>query len=232
MGNTLKKVSHYVLPNLGFVGGAADGLVQGQGLGGALKEGLQSGAKAALQIGGSMVGGSILPGSIGEALGSTASNAIGSNLANTSIGGALGGAAGNAIYDSLYPQQKDDSGGGGQIQTAAGPTPFSPAQQAQLTLPGSLSGFSDLSPEQQSSNLATQGVYGGGNGPDEQAYFQNLINRRLVDSSGNVDQNMSDVSPIEQSYLSQLGLGGAGSTSSILEAISKWKNPQAQTALA
>lgn len=211
--------------------------VQGGSWGDALKSGAftYGGSQLGSALGGSSIGRSLgISGTVGDALGSTAqnavgpsfmnlglgsilgnstSNAIGASLANTSLGSALGGYAGNSLANpgKSTPQNSQPAG-------------FVPKQQTQQDLPSSLSAFGSLSPEQQSSNIATQGVYGGGAGPDEQSYFMNLINRRLVDQAGNVDQNMSDINPIENSYLSQLGLGGYGDSKSLLEAMSKWKS--------
>ncbi len=238
MGHSLERIARYAAPIVGgLIGGplgaAAGGAVAG-GLGGNAPNGggIAGALRGALTAGaGSAIGGAIAPslgnmGTVGGTLGSTASNALGSTIANTGISNILGGYAGNSIAgslaDSLFPSQSDAEAPKPQAESA-----FSPSRQAQLDLPGSLAGYSSLTPDQQSSNLATQGVYGGGNGPQEQSYFQNLINRRLVDDSGNVDQNINDVSPIERSYLSQLGLGGSGNTSSILEAMSRWNRPQA-----
>jgi hypothetical protein len=216
----LKKVSSFVLPKLGAAGGFANGLINGQGVGGALKGGLRSGIEAAGSIAGAQLAGNIFPTTIGNVLGKSAGNALGSTIANTSIGSAIGSYAGNALggsyADSIIPQ--DD-----MSTDQEAPTPFSPTRQAQLEAPNSLSGFSSLTPDQVSSNLATQGVYGGGLGPEEQGYFTNMINRKLVDDAGNVDSNLNDVSDIEKSYLSQLGLSGYGNPRDLLEALSKWK---------
>lgn len=86
----LKSISNLVLPNLGFAGGAANGLIQGEGLGGALRQGLGS----AVQTAGSMLGGPL-----GSTLG------IGSQL-----GGALSGAGGGALGSLI---------GGGKALTGA-----------------------------------------------------------------------------------------------------------------
>lgn len=218
MSKSIKKVAGAVLPHLGAVGGAANGLIQGDGLKGALQGGLKSGLSAAGSIVGGNIGGSLFPGTIGSALGSSASNALGSTIANQGIGKIAGSFAGNAlgnsVADSLIPLEEPET------PKNSGPQPFSPTRQAQLDVPGSLSG---LEPDQASSNLATQGVYGGGLGPEEQSYFTNQINRRLVDDAGNLDSDLSEINPIEQAYLAQLGLGGYKDSRSLLEAMSKWK---------
>lgn len=223
MAKSLKKVSHLVLPHLGAVGGFADGLIQGQGIGGALKGGLRGGLEAAGSIVGGNIGGSILPSTFGSVLGKSAGNALGSTIANTSLGQTLGSFAGNAygnsLSDTILGQQTPKNTNAPRVAAAPEAAPFEPKQEAQLQLPNSLSGLSGFDQNQQSSNIATQGVYGGGNGQQEQDYFTNLINRRLVDESGQVDQNFNDINPIENSYLSQLGFGGYSNPSSLLEAL-------------
>lgn len=242
MGSGVKKIVGIAAPILGSLipgvgpilgatlGGALGGAVQGNGIKGILK-GAASGF-AGNAIGGSI--GSSLTGSLAKAgasntftnslansaLGRVASNVVGPATGSSLIGGALGNYAGNSIAgslsDSLFPEEQS-------TPEASGPSPFKATRDPQLELPSSLSSFGSLAPEQQSSNIATQGVYGGGNGPQEEDYFTNMINRRLVDDSGNVDSDLSEVSPIENSYLSQMGLGGYGDATSLLEALSKRK---------
>lgn len=227
-------VGNVIAPGIGGAIGAGVGTkATGGSWGDALKAGALSyaGGKIGSAVGGSSVGRSLgFGGTVGDAIGSasnvagpsfmnipglssaigeTAANSVGASIANTGLAEAAGSFAGNALAQSS--------------PKISGPAPFNPKQQDQQDLPESLSAFGSLSPEQQSSNIATQGVYGGGAGPQEQSYFLNLINRRLVDQSGHVDENMSDVNPIENSYLAQLGLGGYGNTRNLLEAISKWK---------
>lgn len=219
------------------IGGAAGGAISGGGLRGAL-------IGAGTGFAGNAIGNSLsssLAGTLGRAgttsigsltsssnvlgpytlgnLGSSAANSVGNAIANTTLSSALGSYAGNSIAgsigESLMPAEDSAP------DTPMGPAPFTPTRSPQLNLPGSLSGFAGLDPNQQSSNLATQGVYGGGNGPDEEDYFTNMINRRLVDDAGQVDSDLSEINPIESSYLSQLGLGGYGDSRSLLEALSK-----------
>jgi hypothetical protein len=154
---------------------------------------------------------------LGNDLGSTAANAIGPTLANTTISSVLGGNVGSTLASSLAGTAKNASPSG------EGATPaFKPTQQSEMALPFSLQGLGGLTTQQQGSNIATKGVYGGGEGPDENSYFLNLINRRLVDPQGNVG-DMKNVSPIENSYLAQLGLGGSSNAKNLLQAISNWK---------
>lgn len=189
---------------------------------------------------GSSIGNAIAPQSIGSAIGDTASNAIGgaeagvsdalgqgfsqsaSNaLLNTSVGSALGGAAGSSYAQGLLPAKTPSVD-----NNSLTPTPFSPKNNPQLQLPGSLSGLASLTPDQQASNLATQGVYGGGNGPQEQQYFTGLINNQLVDPSGKVG-DLGSLSPIDNSYLSQLGFNGYSNSKDLLGAINSWQKNQA-----
>lgn len=150
---------------------------------------------------------------LGDVIGQGASNSIGANLANTSIGSIAGGYAGNSMADSMVPAK---------INGPTAASPFNPTRAGQENLPTSLQAFGGLDPNQQATNIATQGVYGAGEGPQEASYFNNLINRRLVDDSGNVG-DLSSIKPIEQSYLQKLGLGGYSNSKDLLEAMSKWK---------
>jgi len=252
MAKKLKKVVSFAAPIVGAaigsvvpgvgtaigasIGGALGGAVGGGGLKGAALGGLTGYAGNA--IGSSLAGtlsgslGKLGATSIGSAIGKTSSNALGGALLNTTFAQGLGKFAGNSIAENLV-------GGlaGGEEQSApsvkskpstpAGPAPFEAKQEAQLQLPNSLSGLSGSDPMQQSSSIATQGVYGGGSGPMEQDYFLNTVNRRLVDETGKLDTDLSEISPIESSYLSQLGLGGYNNPSSLLEAIYGRKKQQA-----
>jgi len=223
-----------------LVGGAIGSGVGTLAGGGSIKEALLSGG---LSYAGGSIGGKLFPQSIGSSfsaanaagpyslpgvssLGSSALNSIGANIANTSIGSALGSYAGNSIAEGLNAPEPEIGEFGESTSLTpetVEPEPFAPKQEAQLSLPGSLTGNSSLDPSQFSSNLATQGVYGGGLGPEEEAYFRNLINRRLVDESGVVDQDLSEINPIESAYLSQLGITGSNPTS-LLEALSRHGN--------
>jgi hypothetical protein len=215
------------LPGVGTALGASIGsslgtLASGQGLQNALLAG------AGNYVGAS-IGGSLFPQTLGQSLPFDAVGGIGGTVAdvfggqaantlmNTSIGGALGGYYGSSLAQNSFGKQGEPT-----PQAPAGPDPFKPKREDQKDAPPSISGMGALTPEQQSTGLATQGVYGGGNGPDEQAYFANLINRRLVDESGGVS-DMSALKPIERSYLDRIGLGGYGNSMSLLEAMSKWR---------
>ena len=194
--------------NLGQALASAGGSYAGANLGGQLLGnlgtvggGLQSALGPDL---GSFIGQSVLPGALNFApISSILGSQIGSNLAS-----------------SLIPQ-KTANNVGPSVAAATTVTPFNAKREAEQNQPASFRSFGTLTPQQLSSNIATGGVYGGGQGPDEQSYFLNMLNRRLVDDTGQVDTNLSEVSPIEGSYLSQLGLGGYGNAKDLLEAISR-----------
>lgn len=147
----------------------------------------------------------------GSDLGSMAGNAV-SNLASTPLNSAIGGAAGGFLGGSLGPQGKTGS---------IGASAFLPTQAAAQSLPSDLSQYANLDPNQQESNIATQGVYGGGLGAADQSYFTNLINRQLTNSNGSTN-SLSSLSPIDNSYLNNLGLGGYTNSNNLLQAISSW----------
>lgn len=154
--------------------------------------------------------GDALSSGVASGLGSFAGNAV-SNVLSTPVASALGGAIGSAAGSAI----------GGSKSNSAGASSFVPTQAATMALPGDLSQFGGLDPSQQESNIATQGVYGGGLGPDEQSYFNNLVNRQLTNSNRSTNP-ISNLSPIENSYLSQIGLGGYGNSNDLLQAMSTW----------
>lgn len=186
----------YVGANLGgSLAGGAGGFGPGGTIGSALNAGIGPDLAGSL---GSIIGPSNFGANLGSTLGSFAGSSIGSDLAS-----------------SLVPQTA------GNVQGEGATTAFKPKREEQKQTPFSLQSLGSLNPEQLSSNIATGGVYGGGQGPDEQDYFLNMVNRRLVDDAGRVDENLNDVNPIESSFLSQLGLGGYTNAQDLLEAISK-----------
>lgn len=154
--------------------------------------------------------GNINLGTVGSNLGPTISDALPSSVANIGIGAAGGAAAGQTLAQQLM----------GPPHTS--PTPgWTPSQSAASSLPPSLSGLQTLNPGQQASNLATQGTFGGGIGPQEESYYTNLLNRQLVDTTGKVS-DLSSLSPIENTYNQQLGLGGYTNSTDLLKALSSW----------
>jgi len=195
------------------------------GKGGSLLAGLGSAAGSYLggKIGGSLTGktiGGSLANNIGKQatssifdnLGSLGGNVAG-NIFNANIGQALGSYAGSQVGQDL--------GGGIPVKGVSGPPQFSASRAELGDAPAGLSG-GGLNENQQASNLATQGVYGGGLGEQESDYFLNLVNRRLVDESGQVG-DLESINPIEKSYLQQLGYSGYENPTNLLEAISKRK---------
>lgn len=230
-----------VVPGVGTALGAS----LGSGLGSGLAKGVETGnplaglGAGALGAAGSYAGstllgpvlgslgssispqsGAVVPGFLGSKVGDTfgkfAGNAFGDatfgGLAGSAIGSSVGSSTGANIGSQLNPMAPDGP---------AGPTPFQPSRAGQMGLPQSLSQFGGLDPMQQASNIATRGVYGQGNGPQESSYFTNLINRQLVDDQGHVGDT-SSINPVENSYLSQLGLGGYGNSTDLLKKISQY----------
>lgn len=183
-------------------GGSTAGSSAGSGLTGALQTPMSNVISSGL-------GGGDTASSIGSTFGGSANvgNAIG-----TFGGGALGNSAVSPLIAHLTQPSTDQP-----------PTP-PPGYASDMALPGDLSGLGGLSPLQQSTNIATQGVYGGGVGGQDDQYFLNLINHQLVNGPGNYNP-MSGLSPINNSFLSQLGLGGYGNSQDLLSAMNSWQPP-------
>lgn len=210
-----------VIPGVGTAIGAA----VGSGLSSGIRTGdpLAGIGSAAGSYFGSSIGGSLLGDTFGGTVGSTLGDAGLGSIASALPGALTEGSLGSVIGGSLGSSLGESALGSGPSVDAAGPkapTPFSASREGELSLPGSLSSFSGLSPIQLGTNLATRGVYGGGEGPEESNYFLNMINRRLVDDSGAVDEGFGDIAPIESSYLDTLGFGGKKNPKDLLEALS------------
>lgn len=218
-----------VVPGVGTAIGAA--------IGSGLKTGVETGdplaglvsaggtyAGSALGAGlGGTVGGTLNSVGAGELLGpggAIADSFLGNTILDTSLGSIAGGSLGGDLAKDLFAgnvKQNQPS------STSPGPTalePFKPKREAAVSLPGSFSQFGNLSPEQQATNIATQGVFGGGTSPQEENYYLNTVNRRLVGEGGQVG-DMGGFKPIEKSYLGQLGYSGFDDPTSLLEALSK-----------
>lgn len=225
-----------LLPGVGTALGASIGAGGGAAIGGGLTSGALNYSKthnfgSALKAGalsgaGSYVGGNIGNGLLGDSLGTVGGTTLG-NGASSDIAGALGAGAGRVLSAPLsgvlgsYAGNSIASGFAPQGQPSmAGNYPYAPTQANAAAAPKSLNSMSSLTGNQQASSLATQGVYGGGNGPDEQGYYANLLNRQLT--TGGL-QPLSSLSPIEQSYNNKLGFGGATDTTSLLGALNKWQ---------
>lgn len=228
-----KGIFDFLAPILGTVAGSFVGMPW---LGAAIGSGLNTGIKTgnplagALSAGGSLVGGG-LGGAASSAIGGLGSASLGS-VVNSGLGGGIGGDIGQSALGSLGGASLGSIAGssagsslggmaGQSILPKAGmpsnnPPTFTPTQAKPQDLPSSLSSLANLDPSQQASNIATQAVYGGGVGSDESNYFTNLLNRQLVDKGGKVNP-MSSVNPVENNFLSQLGLGGSANSNQLLK---------------
>lgn len=231
------------------LGGGAIGAGIGSGLNTGIKTGnplagLASGAAAGA---GSYLGGSILGpeiGGIGSNSGAgTISGAASPGFMGTPLAASLGDAglsgagsvfgsttpgtlAGSTIGSSVAQNTAESSFPGMYKENTQDPTPWQPTRQAQMNLPTSLSGYQNLDPLQQATNIASKGVYGGGQGKDETNYFLNLINRNLVSDTGQVAGNTESVNPVENSFLNQIGLGGYSSPGDLLQKINNYSYSQ------
>lgn len=248
MGDVLDFIGDYVAPiALSFVPGVGPGLAAAYT---GIKTGVETGNPfSGLLAGAGSFAGNALGSSLGSALGSsgggllgeTPINALGNTfggstvgavapfgsfagnaLGSSNIGSFLGGAAGGNVGESLGR----DLGGAinpmsGSSSASNGTPSFSPTRSAEMSLPSSLSQLSGMDPFQQSTNIASKGVYGGGQGANENSYFLNLINRQLVDDQGKVG-NTSSINPVQNSYLSQLGLGGYSDSNDLLKKINQY----------
>lgn len=223
------------------VAGAALGSVVpgvGTALGAAVGSGLSSGIKTGdplaglASAGGSFLGSTVAGPLIGDALGgatvgSTLGSGVGSVLpdvvANAGLGPIIGGSVGSSLGESLFAPATNSQLDMPSVNNAgpSAPAPYVAKQENALQMPGSFSQFANLSPTQLSTNIATQGVYGGGLGESESDYFYNMVNRKLVDEAGNVDTGFGDLAPIEQSYLNKSGFGGYNKPYDLLEALSR-----------
>lgn len=221
------KTAVKILPSVaGYALGGPVGGAIGSGVG-SLASGGNIG-QALLSAGGSYLGGQAFGGAgsygpsntVASGLGSigfnSVANALPASLAGASLSDIGGSYLGSSIGESLGaapPKPKS---------AFDGASAFSPSRAGNAALPPSLSQLGGMDPQQQSTGIATQGVYGGGQGGEENQYFLNLINQRLVDDQGQVG-DIGQLQPVEQSYLSQLGLGGYGSSYDLLKAMSSYK---------
>lgn len=139
------------------------------------------------------------------------------------LASAVAGPAGGMIAGGLYDARENmkaasDAKKQAQQQAQAGQLDLS--TPSEMALPGSLSGtLGGLTPMQRTTNIATQGVEGGGASSEGRDYFINQVQRRLADSNVENDPNA-----IEQNYLRRLGVGfDPTNTRSILEGIARRK---------
>lgn len=202
----------------------------GSGLAGGMTEAPSSlpSLSAGEALGGASAAGGLggLLDSMGSGL-SSAKNALSGVMGSSSIAPLLGVLVGSQL--GQQPQQSYQS----NIPDFTTPQ-FQPTQQPEMQMPKGLEFLMNLSPIQQATSLATSGVYGGGNGPDEQKYFMNLENRKLVNQD-NSTNSLDTLSPIERSYLQRLGFGsfmggdssgasasGVPTNNNLLEAMTRW----------
>lgn len=106
---------------------------------------------------------------------------------------------------------------------------FTPTKPTAQAMPSDLSGmsvggqlFGTLDPTQQRSYLATQGSQGGGLSGDTKDYYMNLLQRNLIDDSGQQQNINSALLPVERNYLSSLGLP-TGNTQDFFQALQQPK---------
>lgn len=205
------------------------------GIGGAIGSGLgtlASGGKPLAALGsglGTYFGGNLFGGAgnvgpggtIASGLGGIGLDSVANMLPSELAGAGLSEVAGSFVGSNLGANVGEALGGPPKQKTAQ-PNPFKAGQKAAGNAPLSLSQFSGLSPEQTTTGIATQGVYGGGAGNEESQYFLNLINNRLVDESGQVDNDFADLMPIEMSFLDQLGLGKKKNPYELLQGMSQY----------
>ncbi len=242
----LRKAAKFVAPIAGTILGSAVGAPY---LGAALSGALGAGAgtlvaggdlkDAALAGVGSYVGGKFLGSGSGDVAGNltsnTATRSLGETLATSGSGSLLGqiGAASvpqlsgalagqtlaSGISNAMAPlplaSQPEPSAGA----LAPGPSDAPLVRQKEAALPSALGDFANLDPLQRSTGLATKGAFGGGLGKEEQDYFLNLINRRLMDDQGNFG-DIGQINPVEKTYLEgNLGLQFDPTAKSLLQSI-------------
>lgn len=128
-------------------------------------------------------------GSIGSVLGPVAS--IGSAI--TGAQGLLGGG-----------KQKAPA----PIAPAQAPA-FNPTKPDALGRPSSLSDYSNFTPEQERSALATKGL-NQGLAKDEDAYYRNLVERSLIGDDNKPAADTNTLLPVESQYFSQQGMNTSG----------------------
>lgn len=116
-----------------------------------------------------------------------------------SILGAVSGAQGLLRGKPKAPQP---------TQPAQAP-PFNPMRPDAIVRPGSLSGYSDFTPEQERSALATKGI-NQGLGKDENSYYRNLIQRSLIGDNNKPAPDTNSLLPVESQYFSQQGMNTSG----------------------
>lgn len=156
-------------------------------------------------------------GSVGDSVGSLAGSANVGNAVGGLIGNDLGQQGAESIY-SHFGSMKPNN-----INPDTG-MPYPAPSAGGMALPSDLSNISGLTPDQQLSNISTQGVYGGGSSVPDEQYFLNQLGNQLTTGQGQYSP-MSSISPINMSMLSRLGLGGMNNTPDLLTAMQGWQPP-------
>ncbi len=167
------------------------------------------------------ISGGTTPGFLGQTLGDFAGNSIPEGLSSATLGGLAGSSVGSSVGSQIGGQTGLDLTGGPSGVTTNTAFDASKSGQPAMGLPQSLSQLSGLDQNQQATNIASKGVYGGGQGQDETNYFLNLMNRQLFDQGGNVAQNTNGIAPVDMSFLNQLGISGSSPTD-LLKGISQY----------
>lgn len=162
---------------------------------------------------------------ISQSLGDTALSGVGDALGKTTPADVLGAGVGGALATNINSKNPliNPLAPIADTSNSLLDAPFSPTEASQAALPSSLSSYQGLDPLQQATNIASKGVYGGGEGADETNYFNNLINRQLYGSNGQLAADTSSINPVENSFLNQIGLGGYKSPTDLLQKISNYQ---------
>jgi hypothetical protein len=141
-------------------------------------------------------GGAAAGAGAGSALGSLGSGALklGSGIANVAGKASSLMTAASMLQKAPKPQM-----------TAVEPqeSPFMPVRPGLFAAPPSLSDMAGMDDLQKRTNLATRGVQGG-LGQEEEQYFNNMVQRTLLDENNSVG-NIDRLTPIELQYYRKKG---------------------------
>src|SRR5690348_7038981 len=138
--------------------------------------------------------------------------ALGTAAGGAGILGSIGSVLGPAA--SIFSAVKGANGlmGGNKPKPPPGPAqaaPFNPLRPEALGRPSSLAEYSNFTPEQERSALATRGI-NQGLGKDEDAYYRNLIQRSLIGDNNQPAADTNSLLPVESQYFSQQGMNTSG----------------------
>ena len=104
---------------------------------------------------------------------------------------------------------------GGNKQKAPAPVgpaqapEFKPVKPMALARPQTLGEFSNFTPDQERSALATKGL-NQGLGKDEDAYYKNLVQRSLIGDDNKPAADTNSLLPVESQYFSRQGANTSG----------------------